>query len=1218
MKTKIQLYVFILSLFTFSSQAVLSQNHAAERFAAVNLKTNGVFDVAKIDQFIERLKKEKMALASDMYETKIMEKIELETESHKDALKSAKKELDSTKSKYLMAYELFLIPQIELLKACVEQNPAQSVSSSLSCEGIVNRFINGYSAFYLPEAPRNIFNQDLDYPFIAKNLLGYKFKRNTKKVEANNLLVETENFVVTKACLQDVRNDQILTQSQIAKLKSCGVDISIYNPADDTLWKKHTAESFSEAKNRHEDWFPNSNETIYFKKVKYSSAGSPKLEAEFERNGKEIDVKIKMGFETHTEITTSILGKMLGMYQDTSVHRKLVKIYFKGGADYESFKAQWERKYSGINKEHATYVKSYGADQNGKYVVLQDVQLSINDPDFLRVGPYDPAGWDLPNRREHRAQVLWYGLVNMIDAKTGNHEVLFEKTSSGLLPRFSFQDVGYSLHFQINLLRPLEMLRSVLSWGVNTYAPTFLDWDEDSVHIQWSDVMFNRSRFGTTTYADLKWMARQIAKLSHEDIKYAVRSANFPPDVEDLYIHKITARRNEVVKAFALTDEFSLYFVPNLEHYSPNNNVKDGKIVVSQFAGYTNYELPRNTVLPVILQVAASFVKLEALEKKLQAKVADDISVNYQNSDLGKELPVKDISAGVGLELSRSVNINNQYVVRDGKTQAFVVKDRFAIEINVGSSLYTTLKKVFPDQLSVNANIKVWRREFEFVHFADTWHEGYTSKVKLFSYVSDWKKCVIECLERGEVLKISDSYGISGGARVPIGAIAGLPMSMGTSVFWQTSKPVYFSRDQFNQLIVYEAENTTWGHSQSIGIDKSLDLFILNLPFLGFNQSTEYVNHEAVLYRFSAPRNIENFNVVEQIRSKQERNLLSRYLESGDKDPLVLSKKDLDIKASGKFKTSSLSFLFLFKNETAKGASKAVVKTSRKETRNFQRYSGEQTSLFGADKRILIIDKEATVVYKDTTKISIEMDEADKNNIIAYVEVWNFERKLNRKGLVDYIDDLNKFFSQNSSLPFYRDYYLPPKQQMNTYRKVYGHTRIYFYGDTLVNALRSLSKAQLTELYAKTYKGERASCNGGKTNVTCPYALNLRTFLNAVSELKQHIIKDAKYLRLYYDVLEAIKIRENGIQLVSSVISDKDMFVMGEIYGVFPSFSAMQQDEQHAGRRFAAKSWGNYQIPPLRKFLSQNSLTQESIYINGEINFDDIFGPLPSGRVEYY
>lgn len=66
---------------------------------------------------------------------------------------------------------------------------------------------------------------------------------------------------------------------------------------------------------------------------------------------------------------------------------------------------------------------------------------------------------------------------------------------------------------------------------MNTYTDSFLKWDENKVHVAWSDIMLNRQRFKTTTYSDVKWMARKIARLSKKDIEYAVKIAGFPAEV---------------------------------------------------------------------------------------------------------------------------------------------------------------------------------------------------------------------------------------------------------------------------------------------------------------------------------------------------------------------------------------------------------------------------------------------------------------------------------------------------------------------------------------------------------------------------------------------------------------------------------------------------------------------------------------------------------------
>lgn len=1091
-------YFIILSFLSIESRAQLpitsQHNQTTARFISLQFKSNNEFDLTKIQTFIARLEKEKKALINDAYETKIIEKIELEVTNFESAVKSAQKELNAKKSKYIQSFDQFLIPKIQELYTCVEQKNISSV-----CSEIAEQFVTGYSSFYLPNAPRNIFHQDFDYLTVAKSLLGFSFEKSSQKVEAANLLVEAENLGATQACLSEAKIGTILTQAQIQKLKACQIDISIYNPSQQTLWRKLDAQQYAEAKNLHNDWFPNENDIITFKQIKFSSSGSPKLEAEFKRNGDDVDLKIKMGFETHTEIATSNLGKLLGFYQDTSVARKTIKIHFPDDMTFEAFKAQWSRKYHGLNQEFSTFVKSIGKDSTGNWVILKDVQLSINDPKFLRVGPYDPAGWDLPNLREQRAQILWFGFVNMYDTKPGNHMMLFEKTKNGLVPHYSFQDVGYSLHykFQLEFSKIKQMIDSAFSWGVNTYSDTFLKWTDDKVHISWSDVVLNRKRFDTTTYSDIKWMARKIAKLPYNDIVDAVESANFPAEIADLYIHKITARRNEIVKAFGLENEFKIYSVPDLKTYSPNNKVKKGKVVVSQFEGYASYELPRTTILSLILQGLSGLDPLKALNNQFKLRVAQKVGVSL-DANTGNDINIKNVNImpGVNIEINRTVDFNKQYAVNDGSTQAFMVKDTLAIEVNIGSTLFSKIKDILPGTLSANANIKAWRREFEIIHFADTLIEGYKSEFTLFSFMSNWRDRIVDGLDRGEVFKISDSFGVQINGKINAGVVIGVPVGAGASLFWQKSMPSYFAKDQFNQLMIYQVQNTTQGYSFSFGFDAGLHLKIITLPILEFSHSTTYLKHQSALYRFRVSPNGADTDILTQAQNQNDQDLLNRFLDFGDADSLVLTKKEMDISATGKQTTAHLNFLLFWKKITSSGMAKTTIKTSNNETRNFLMYTGEKSSQVGLDKSIFIIEKEATLLSKDNLKITVEMDEADSSRIAVSSEIWNYDRKLGRSELVEYINEVNKLYSKDSTEPFFKDYALPPASEVNKYRKVYSHNRLFIYGDNFVNNLKKMSEKELEKIYTQNYKGN-TKCIQNDITVFCKFKHNLKEFVRS-------------------------------------------------------------------------------------------------------------------------
>ena len=72
------------------------------KFEATQLESKGILDLTKIKNFRERLLKERASLMQNAYETKLIEKIELDIDDFKDSTKSAKKELDNKKSVFGM------------------------------------------------------------------------------------------------------------------------------------------------------------------------------------------------------------------------------------------------------------------------------------------------------------------------------------------------------------------------------------------------------------------------------------------------------------------------------------------------------------------------------------------------------------------------------------------------------------------------------------------------------------------------------------------------------------------------------------------------------------------------------------------------------------------------------------------------------------------------------------------------------------------------------------------------------------------------------------------------------------------------------------------------------------------------------------------------------------------------------------------------------------
>ena len=99
-----------------------------------------------------------------------------------------------------------------------------------------------------------------------------------------------------------------------------------------------------------------------------------------------------------------------------------------------------------------------------------------------------------------------------------------------------------------------------------------------------------------------------------------------------------------------------------------------------------------------------------------------------------------------------------------------------------------------------------------------------------------------------------------------------------------------------------------------------------------------------------------------------------------------------------------------------------------------------------------------------------------------------------------------------------------------------------------------------------------------------------------------------KYLLRMMDSLEVDSL---GLHFLKELCGQEGIFVMGEIAGVYPSFTSLQDLQQLARRRFAGKNWGKFNgVSPFQKYLKYNRLVAPSVFIDKSLSDDVIFGKL--------
>lgn len=964
---------------------------------------------------------------------------------------------------------------------------------------------------------------------------------------------------------------------------------------------------------KHKVIFPEESEKLTFRKIKYGSSGSPKLQASFERYGKTYKVKIKMGFEVHSEVATSELAKSLGMHQDPIIPRKKVKLYL-GKNSYEAFITKWRRKYRQDNRDVANYIDSKSSpDAKEQWVVLRDVAIESSYEGVERLEGYHPEGWDHFNRREHRSLILWYSFVNMFDTKAGNHKVLIENIEKDPRVLYSMQDVGYSLHHQVNFSDLVTTVKGALRYGVNAFNKSMLSHKNNGgVHLWWADVMQDQKKFVGTTWSDVKWMARRIANLKRSEIEAAFKKADYPAPVEKMYIYKIINRRNEIIKAFSLEDEFEYYEIPDLDTYSEAGVIENGEVVVDNFDGYTNNNRSHLGLLPMVLDAVSSFLKTELISEKLMARISSriELGASDENSlwdgENTKNFDFNKVMSNFGISFNRSLSKNRQRVDRGPENnQVWVVRDTLSIKIGLGTGFLSRIVKDFP--VSVGAGLKVWQRDFEYIHFANDWKKGFLKPFKIFNYFYRYKKKIPDLLKKGEVFKVRDSYGFNIGASTS-SLVNGLQLDASVHYSWQKSNPVYFGRDNFGQLYVLQEKVRSSGVSAGINYGLS-DFILFKAPILGLNFSFNNYTYESEFYEFDLP----TYELLGNRYLKNRENELIAFnllMNEGGENIPALARRKFSMIGKAKVRRLYSKFLFFFGNNISSGESEVDVTLKNGKKRKFYRAFRESSQLGGIERINIISDLSHTsVLAENTTSVWVETDAEDLERMTGLLEFTFYKRKLKKKKLLRFIEDLNEKFSKNSDEEFFRDYILPSKAEVPYYRKLHAKMRIFVKGKNLTKRLKELNRNDLNTFFKRFER----RCLTSRRVLFCKENPYLERFLKLRSKILKNADNPKKLTGLFTEFLYLFKVQKYGLSLLKKVLGSRSIFVMGEIHGILPSFSTMQQQEAVAGRRFAGHSWGSYKYtPPIRKFLKENDFAPVSIHANSNGSLIDLlFGRPP-------
>lgn len=276
------------------------------------------------------------------------------------------------------------------------------------------------------------------------------------------------------------------------------------------------------------------------------SQTKPKFELEVFHGKRRVAYKLKVGGEIHSEPTVNALLSTLGFNADLTRYVRDFRVDL-GDIDTAELRNEW-RSYFENHRTHLRYdfddyfVES--EDAGGRYLLVREGVLEWKPPSLARIGPWPFGSNGNEGRREVRGLGLFSAWVGNTDLKEAENNKLLVASPTPERPQLFalHHDLGHSLGRMVS-----EQLRA-FPWQFVERTVT------GRIQLNYHSVQPNSLRT-MITYADARWMAREIAQLTRVQIAQAVAIGEWPRSAGELLTEKLIHRRNELVAALDLVGE---------------------------------------------------------------------------------------------------------------------------------------------------------------------------------------------------------------------------------------------------------------------------------------------------------------------------------------------------------------------------------------------------------------------------------------------------------------------------------------------------------------------------------------------------------------------------------------------------------------------------------------------------------------------------------------
>ncbi|MEY2986717.1 MAG: hypothetical protein RJB13_238, partial [Pseudomonadota bacterium] len=509
----------------------------------------------------------------------------------------------------------------------------------------------------------------MDYNEIAGYAKGlfkrYEVKRrNPNQAEASNLWNTSES--------------RYYTPNELSQLKAAGHDLSLLNPlATGAYWNNSDIQQQTMAQTYQTESplyggnafvFPKDGVTVEFDEVKRAQS-RPKFSVKWKHNGQKLKFKLKFLSETHSEVTAATLLSALGFNTDPSMRVNNVKVRFKKGEkqifhrDLESYYSFWEMQQAIIEE---------GIDEEGEYFVLKEALLEARSDDLVRVGAWSYTKSGHPDAREVRALPVFMAWIANNDMKESEQNKLVLNMNS------SIEDLNF--------------VSSDLGWAFGSFlmpeTPTWFKWNvikdqrRDSVSFNYVTWRYS-NLFQYTTWDDARWMIRQIAQLSAEQIRKAVVAGQWETKIEKILIEKLIARRNQLVRVFELASEYEELSVDFT--VAPSDAETEALGASIGEPGNTRlHDLVKSMSQPMFEYIGPSLMRIHTtvINAALDRAVQPITEIRFTGDDLaGLGVP---FAAGLIVKIHRSIVRNEQ---PRNMGERFLVHDQIVLGWTLGADI---------------------------------------------------------------------------------------------------------------------------------------------------------------------------------------------------------------------------------------------------------------------------------------------------------------------------------------------------------------------------------------------------------------------------------------------------------------------------------------------------------------------------------------------------